>query len=264
MVNQFIETFILTGFIVWVYMSLMFIISTIIKRNDIADVAWGFGFVIAGLASLIFNQNTSLPASLVFVLVLIWGTRLSLHIGLRNLKKSEDFRYKVWRDTWGKWFYVRSYFQIYILQGVLLLIIVSPVILISTYAQGSVTPLLSIATLIWVFGFAFEVIGDSQLAKFLKNSKNKGHVMQSGLWRYTRHPNYFGEVTQWWAIGIIAVGYSYGLLGLVGPAVITFLILKVSGVPMLEQKYSNNPEYQAYKHRTSMFIPLPVTTFNNS
>jgi steroid 5-alpha reductase family enzyme len=258
MFNHFIETLILTGLIVWIYMSVIFMISIIIKRNDIADVVWGFGFVVATLTSLIFNGNTSLPAVLVFVLVLIWGTRLSLHIGRRNLKKSEDFRYKVWRDSWGKWLYVRSYFQIFILQGVLLLIIVSPVLLISTYAHGGVTPLLSVATLIWVFGFAFEMVGDSQLARFLKNPKNKGHVIQGGLWRYTRHPNYFGEVTQWWAIGIIAVGYSYGLLGLVGPAVITFLILKVSGVPMLEKKYSDKPEYQAYKRRTSMFIPLPV------
>ncbi len=264
MLHQFIQAFILAGLTVWIYMSVMFIISIIIKRNDIADVAWGFGFIVASFASLVFNQNTSIPALLVFAMVLIWGTRLSLHIGRRNLNKSEDFRYKVMRDSWGKWVYVRSYFQIFIVQGILLLIIVSPVILISTYAHGGVKSLLVIATLIWVLGFAFESIGDSQLAKFLKNSKNKGHVMQDGLWRYTRHPNYFGEVTQWWAIGIISVGYSYGLLGVIGPAVITYLILKVSGIPLLEKKYSDKPDYQAYKLRTSMFIPLPVKKPVNS
>lgn len=258
MFNQFINTLISASFTVWLYMSVLFIVSIIIKRNDIADVAWGIGFVVASLTGLIFNQNTSFPAVLVFGLVLLWGARLSLHIGRRNLKKSEDFRYKVKRDSWGRWFLIRSYFQIFILQGVLLLIIVSPALLISTYAHGGVTLLLSIATLIWVFGFVFEVIGDSQLAKFLKDQKNKGHVMQNGLWGYTRHPNYFGEVTLWWAIGIIAASYRYGLLGFIGPAVITYLILKVSGIPMLEEKNSNKPEYIAYKRKTSMFIPLPA------
>lgn len=258
MFNQFIETLLLTSIVVWIYMSVMFVISILITRNDIADVAWGFGFVVAVLASLLFNGNTALPAILAFVLIFVWGTRLSVHIGRRNLKKSEDFRYKAWRDNWGKWLYVRSYFQIFIFQGVLLLLIVSPVLLISSYAHGGVTPVLAMATLLWLGGFMFEAVGDSQLATFLKDPKNKGHVMQGGLWRYTRHPNYFGEVTQWWGIGMIAVGYRYGLLGIIGPAVITYLILKVSGVPMLEKKYSSNPDYQAYARRTSMFIPLPV------
>ncbi|MEO8105666.1 MAG: DUF1295 domain-containing protein [Candidatus Saccharibacteria bacterium] len=239
-------------------MSVVFIISMIIKRNDIADVAWGSGFIVASLTGLIFNDNTSVPAMLVFVLICIWGARLSLHIGRRNMKKPEDFRYSIRRDSWGKWLYVRSYFQIFILQGVLLLIIVSPVLLIDAYAHGGMTPLLALALLLWTVGFGFEVVGDSQLAKFLKKPGNKGKVMQSGLWRYTRHPNYFGEVTLWWAIGIMAAGNSYGLFGLVGPALITFLILKVSGIPLLEKKYSPNPAYQAYQRRTSMFIPLPL------
>ncbi len=258
MLNQFIQTLIMVAMVVWMYMTVMFIISVIIKRNDIADVAWGFGFVVASLTGVIFNQNTSPTTLLTFGLVVIWGSRLSLHIGLRNIKKSEDFRYKTWRDSWGKWFNLRSYLQVFMLQGLLLLIIVSPVLLISTYAHGDVSLRIILATALWIYGFIFESVGDRQLTKFLQGPRNKGHVMQSGLWRYTRHPNYFGEVTQWWAIGIIAAGYSYGLLAFVGPAVITFLIIKVSGVPMLEKKYSDNPEYQAYKLKTSMFIPLPV------
>lgn len=255
MVSQLIHTLAYAGFAVWIYMSTVFVVSVLIKRNDIADVAWGVGFIVANLTGIISNRNYAFPTLLVFMLILLWGSRLSLHIGRRNLKKSEDFRYKVWRETWGRWFYVRSYFQIYILQGLLLLIIVSPALLISTYSQKGMGVLLTIGVLLWIFGYAFEAISDNQLARFLKNPQNKGLIMQDGLWRYSRHPNYFGEVTQWWAIGIIAAGYSYGFLGLIGPLVITFLILKVSGVPLLEEKYSSNPLYQAYKSRTSMFIP---------
>ena len=143
------------------------------------------------------------------------------------------------------------------LQGLLMLSIVSAVLIIYTYSIGGLFPLVVIGTLIWVFGFVFESIGDKQLKQFISNPSNKGRVMNDGLWKYTRHPNYFGEVTQWWAIGIIALTFNNGWLGLIGPIVITFLIVKVSGVPLLENKYNGNPEYQAYKLETSMLIPLP-------
>ncbi len=139
-----------------------------------------------------------------------------------------------------------------------MLAIVSPVLLIHTYSNSGTSALAILGAALWIFGFAFESIGDKQLRAFLANPKNKGKIMDKGLWRYTRHPNYFGEVTQWWAIGVIALSSEYGWLATVGPTVITFLIVKVSGVPLLENKYASNPEYQAYKRRTSMLIPLPV------
>ena len=237
-------------------MSVWFVVSLIIKRNDVADVAWGLGFVVASIAGIFQTQNRSSAAILVTVLVLIWGLRLSWHIGSRNIKKSEDYRYKAWRDSWGKWFIVRSYLQIFIFQGLLILTVVTPVLIIATYSAGRLEPLAIIGTLLWIFGFLFEAIGDKQLQKFLSDPQNKGKVMDRGLWQYTRHPNYFGELTQWWAIGIIALTCSYGWLGLLGPAVITILIVKVSGVPLLEAKYATKPEYQAYKQRTSMLIPM--------
>ena len=260
MPTQFITTLLFAGLAVLVFVTLVFIVSIIVKRNDIADIAWGLGFIVASITGLVVNHNTSLPALLAVALVLVWGLRLALHIGLRAIKRPEDFRYKAKRDSWGKWFYLRSYVDIYLSQGFLLLVVVSPVLLIASYAHGSSNLLLIVAAAIWLFGFIFESVGDRQLADFLKDPNNKGHVMQSGLWHYTRHPNYFGEVTQWWAIGLIAVGYSYGLLGFIGPAVITFLILKVSGVPLLEKKYADRPDYQVYKSKTSVFIPLPPKT----
>jgi steroid 5-alpha reductase family enzyme len=238
--------------------TLWFLLSLAIKRNDVADIAWGLGFVVASFAGLYKTQNFTLTALITASLVLVWGVRLSWHIGSRNIRKSEDYRYKAWRDDWGKWFVIRSYLQVFILQGFLMLVIVLPVLIIHTYSKDGLMPLTIIGVAIWLFGFVFESIGDKQLKNFLSNPDNKGKMMTSGLWQYTRHPNYFGEVTQWWAIGVIALSWQYGWLGLIGPAVITFLIVKVSGVPLLEKKYADNPEYQAYKKRTSMLIPLPA------
>lgn len=257
MPHQFLATLLIAGIVLFIYVTLVALVAIILKRNDIADVAWGLGFIVASVAGLVFNHNTSLPALLAVTLVTVWGLRLALHIGSRLVKKSEDFRYKAKRDTWGSSAWIHSYLEIFLAQGFLLLVIVSPVLLLTSYGHSDTNWLLAPAVVIWLVGFVFEAVGDAQLASFLKNPANKGHVMQSGLWRYTRHPNYFGEVTQWWAIGLIAVGYSYGLLGLIGPAVITFLILKVSGVPLLEKKYADRPDYQAYAHSTSIFIPLP-------
>lgn len=257
MPSELLSTLIFAGLVIWVYMSTCFLVALVIKRNDVADIAWGLGFVVASIATLIKTGNYSFTATLATILVLTWGLRLSWHIGLRNIKKSEDYRYKAWRDSWGKWFVVRSYLQIFMLQGFLMLLILFSILLIYTYSAKGLFPLVIIGTLFWIFGFLFESIGDKQLKKFLSNPKNKGQVMNKGLWQYTRHPNYFGEVTQWWAIGVIALTFSYGWLGLISPAVITFLIVKVSGVPLLENKYEDNPDYQAYKLRTSILIPFP-------
>lgn len=257
MPSELLSTLVFVAVVIWIYMTAWFLFALMIKRNDVADVAWGFGFVVAGVAGLIKTESYSFTSILVSILVLMWGLRLSWHIAQRNIKKPEDYRYKAWRDSWGKWFIVRSYLQIFMLQGFLMLIIVSPVLIIHTYSNDGVLTLTVLGTVLWVFGFLFESTGDKQLKEFLSKPKNKGHVMNQGLWKYTRHPNYFGEVTQWWAIGIIALSFKYGWLGLVGPAVITFLIVKVSGVPLLEKRYSDNPEYQKYKARTSMLIPLP-------
>ncbi len=250
--------FITLGLILFIYMNLWFVISLIKKRNDVADIAWGLGFVVLAWISLLLNKATFWMPIIVNILVSIWGLRLAYHIYSRNKNKTEDYRYAAWRVEWGKWFYLRSYFQIYILQGFLLFMISLPVLFINIYQVESFSILVLLGILVWGLGFFFESVGDAQLARFIKDPLNKGKLMQSGLWKYTRHPNYFGEVTQWWGIFIIALSVPYGLVSILGPITITFLILKVSGIPMLEKKMEQNPEFQEYKKRTSMFFPLPV------
>jgi steroid 5-alpha reductase family enzyme len=167
---------------------------------------------------------------------------------LRNLKKSEDFRYKQWRDTWGKWFYLRSFFQVYLLQGLLMIVIGYPFIHAAVYGADSQLGILSVlGVAVWCVGYFFEVVSDYQLDVFIKNPANKGAVMDQGLWQYSRHPNYFGEVTMWWGVWLITLPFPFGLYTIVSPLAITFLILNVSGVPLLEKKFAGNPKFEEYK-----------------
>lgn len=242
----------------FVYMSFWFVLSLFKKRNDVADIAWGIGFMLITWLSFFLAENFSIRSFLVNILVSIWGLRLAWHIHSRNKGKTEDYRYLAWRKEWGSWFYIRSYLQIYLLQGALLYLIILPVLFINKNTGADLNFIDGLGILVWLTGFFFEVVGDAQLRSFILNPINKGHLMQNGLWRYTRHPNYFGEVTQWWGLWLIAVNTPNAWLSVIGPLTITILILKISGIPLLEKKMAENPEFLEYKKRTSVFIPLPV------
>ena len=243
--------------LLFAYMNFWFILSLIKKRNDVADVAWGLGFVLLAWTSYYFSGPQGIRQLTVCLLVTIWGLRLASHIHRRNKDKPEDYRYQKWRNDWGQWFYLRSYLQVYLLQGSLLFVIALPVLVINKSLASPLGWFDFIGLAIWLFGFYFEAVGDAELAGFVQNPQNKGKLMQTGLWAYTRHPNYFGEVTQWWGIWLIALAVPNGVLAVVSPLTITFLILKVSGIPMLEKKMEQNPEFSEYKRKTSLFIPLP-------
>lgn len=247
--------YLLLGFVLLVYVCSVFVLSVFLKRNDIADVAWGLGFCLISWFS--FNlSDFSWVSFVVNLLVSFWGLRLSYHILLRNWGKPEDFRYLNWRRQW-KNFYVRSFLQVFLLQGLFLYIIALPIIFINTNGPHNFSGLFYVGIFIWLTGFLFESIADYQLKKFKSNSSNKGKIITSGLWKFSRHPNYFGEVVLWWGIFMITLSVENGLYTIVGPLLITYLIVFVSGVPMLEEKYKNNADFIAYKKRTSAFIPLP-------
>lgn len=275
----FIEAILRTALLIWVFMTFLFVYALYKKRNDIADIVWGLGFIaVAWFNFYIFGFRTEIYPGiygpfrmhvfLVAFLVTFWGVRLATHIALRNRGKVEDFRYKKWREDWGKWFVVRSYFQVFILQGLLMLVISLPTIAVSIFGINTISWVTILGVLIWIKGFIFESVGDYQLSQFIKNPENAGKLMTRGLWAYTRHPNYFGEVTQWWGIYVMSLPIALStiqassyiwLIALLSPLTITFLILKVSGIPLLEkkfdEKYAGNIEYQEYKKRTSVFVP---------
>jgi steroid 5-alpha reductase family enzyme len=239
------------------YMTGWFLLALKMRRNDLADVAWGPGFILVAWVTLLSNNAFTVRPILIASLITLWGLRLAWHIFQRNRGRGEDFRYKKWRDDWGKWFYVRSFLQIFMLQGLLLLMVVSPQIIVtSTDISASLNTLSFLGLAIFLVGFFFEAIGDLQLARFLAQ-KDRGPIMNTGLWKYTRHPNYFGEVSLWWGIFLIGLSSPMGWLGILGPMTITILILGVSGIPMLERKYVGNPDYEAYQKSTSAFFPLP-------
>lgn len=232
-------------------------VSVVKKRNDVADIAWGLGFVTLAWVSLIYSGIFQVRSLLVTILVSIWGFRLASHIYRRNHNKPEDYRYAAWRKEWGGWFYLRSYAQVFLLQGVLLFLIAAPVLFINNGMNEQLSLFDGLGMLVWVVGFYFESLGDAQLSHFISNPLNKGKIMQYGLWKYTRHPNYFGEVAQWWGLFIFTLSAPYGIFTIIGPITITFLILFVSGIPLLEKKYAQRADFEEYKKRTSMFFPLP-------
>jgi len=236
-------------------MTCWFILSIVKKRNDIADIAWGLGFVLMAWFSF-YLSGYSFKAFLVNGLVTVWGLRLALHIYNRNKNKSEDSRYLEWRKTW-KNFYLRSFFQVFLLQGIFLYLISLPVLFINHSVSNAFGIIDIVGLLVWGLGFYFESTGDRQLKEFISNPKNKGKLMDRGLWQYSRHPNYFGEVTQWWGIFIFTLSLSGPFITILGPLTITILILFVSGIPLLEKKYAGRPDFERYKKRTSIFFPLP-------
>ncbi len=254
MVNQ-LSIFIPVILLVWIYATAWFLVALYKKRNDVADVAWGLGFTVI-CTFLLYRQPFSPLLLLMSVLVIVWGTRLSLHIHRRNGDKPEDFRYRKWREEWGKVFVVRSYLQVFVLQGAFMLIIASPLVWASAQPSPSWSIWTWLGILGWITGFLFQAVGDAQLAAFVK-TKKPGEIISTGLWKYSRHPNYFGEIVMWWSIFLMTVPLEGSLWFIVSPITITWLLAFVSGVPLLEAKYKDNPDFQEYKRKTSVLIPWP-------
>jgi len=252
-----LKVFLFQLLVIFLYAISWFVLAVLRDRNDVADIAWGGGFVLAAITANIVGGTKDPRSTLALTLVIIWGFRLMLHISIRNHGKPEDHRYRAWRKDWGDSYLVRSFLQVFLLQGFLLLIISLPV----TYTITHMGPRIGlpgvIGSFVWLIGFLFEAVGDYQLLHFKRNPANKGRIMKYGLWRYTRHPNYFGEVTLWWGIFLICLPVPGSLWTVVGPLTITWLILKVSGTPLLEKRYVDNPEYADYIKKTSPFFPLP-------
>jgi len=249
--------YLLLAIFLFIYMTGWFTISIIKKRNDVADIAWGLGFMFISWSGFFIAQTFTTRGLLVNMLITVWGLRLAIHIFQRNRNKKEDYRYLAWRKQWGRFFIIRSFFQVYLLQGLLLYIVAFASLFINNQQFTGFSSIDVIATLIWIIGFLFESIGDAQLASFIGKEKNKGKIMTEGLWQYSRHPNYFGEVTQWWGIFLFSLSYSNWWPTLVSPLTITILILFVSGIPLLEQKYIGREDFKEYKRKTSIFFPLP-------
>lgn len=240
---------------VFLYMNIAFIVAMIKRDNSVVDIFWGPGFVLLAAVLLVSGTQFSARSVLVFGMVALWGIRLGIYILIRNKGRGEDFRYAAWRKNW-KYFRVRSYFQIFMLQGSLMLLISWPVLhsIHSPETEIGITGIIGLA--VFLTGFLFEAFADAQMQKFKKTPSNKGQLLTTGLWKYTRHPNYFGEALLWWGFWILAVPVVNGIFTLVSPVIISLLLRYVSGVPMLERKYEGRPDWEEYKAKTPVFIPF--------
>lgn len=237
-------------------MTLLWIISLLLKNSSIVDIFWGAGFVISGwMYYALTPDGFQARKILLMILTTIWGLRLSLYILYRNWGKGEDYRYQVWRKEAGAAWWWRSFFKVFLLQGILMWIISVPHLAAQLPSTPErLNPLDIIGAAVWVIGFFFEAFGDLQLAVFKAKPGNKGKVMDRGVWRFTRHPNYFGDSAQWWGYYIIAAAAG-GWWTVFSPILMTLFLLRVSGVTLLEKNMSTRPGYKEYIESTSAFIP---------
>jgi len=237
-------------------MTILWLLSLIIKNSSIVDIFWGLGFVITSWIYFFLTPDGFLPRKILLcILVSIWGLRLSIHIFIRNKGKPEDFRYQKWRQEAGRKWPWLSFFKVFLTQGILLFIIATPLLAAQWNGLPNRFTLLDIlGAVIWVVGFTFESLGDYQLSRFISKPENKGKLMVSGVWQFTRHPNYFGDSAQWWGYFLIAAAAG-GWWTIFSPIIMTYLLVNVSGVALLEKTMKNRPGYAEYMKRTNSFIP---------
>lgn len=240
-------------------MTLLWLFSLAIKDSSIVDIFWGIGFVITAwfYAYIIGFEKLNAWQFIFLGMVSIWGSRLAIYLGIRNIGKGEDFRYAQWRKESGKnWWWI-SFLRVFVLQGIILWI-VSSIFVPALLATKNLPILIYAGITLWAIGLYFEAIGDYQLMQFKNNPNNKGKVLNTGVWKYTRHPNYFGDALLWWGFFCFAFAHSSGWTFIFSPLLMTFLLLKISGVAMLEKTLKETkPKYEEYIRKTSAFIPWP-------
>lgn len=273
--------------IVLLYFTLWFGVAAWKSRNDLADTAWGPGFLVGALYCAFnrdwnsywssqlsphndaYRSQTPLLSYVILGMVGIWALRLSTYIFFRSQGKPEDFRYQKMRQEWGSSVFWRSYLQVFVLQACVLLLVGLPVWLSLLGAPENAESsrliplrlnyLAWIGVGVWIAGLTFEAVADAQMGAFrrdkTKRSVKSSSVMQSGLWKYSRHPNYFGESVLWFGIYLVCLANTAPVWTIIGPLTLTFLLVRVSGIPLLEKKYKGNAEFETYQKRTSSFIP---------
>jgi steroid 5-alpha reductase family enzyme len=244
--------------VVLAMLTALWAVSVAVRDSSIVDVFWGSGFVVVAWAGFALGEGDG-RRLLLALLVTVWGLRLTLHLARRNLGKGEDYRYAEMRRRHGESWPLRSLAVVFWLQGALMWIVSLPVqAAMADSADARLGALVGIGAALWVVGFAFESVGDLQLARFKADPANRGRVMDRGLWRYTRHPNYFGDFCVWWAVWLVALAAGAPWWTAVGPALMSVLLIRVSGVALLERSLVKRREgYADYVARTSAFFPRP-------
>lgn len=248
--------YISTAIVILAYFTLVFILAQVMKNNSIVDSFWGPSFLVVALWTYFATAETGLRSAVVTALIAIYAIRLFTHITLRNWNKPEDYRYVEMRKRWGtKNPVLKAYLNVFILQGAISFMVALPIIAVNSSSSQRLGLFGYLGILIWITGFIFESVGDSQLKSFKADPKNKGKLMTGGLWSYTRHPNYFGEAAMWWGIFLISVSGIFDIFLIISPLIMTYLLIYVSGVPLLEKRYEGRVDFREYSERTNKFFP---------
>ena len=237
-----------------------FIFAVILKTDKVTDLSYSLTFVIMSLLLLFSREHpVGVPHVVVTVFIVLWGFRLGTYLFSRIIKMKKDDRFEGIREN------PVSFAAFWLLQAVTIWIVMLPTIVLLSMEAGSTTRFFTWAgAVLWIIGFSIEAIADAQKHRFRNNPANRGKWIQHGLWKNSRHPNYFGEMLCWWAIFVITVPYLQGWqwATIIGPAFLTLMLIKVSGVPTVEkkaeEKYGDNPEYWEYKRNTNTIIPLAI------
>lgn len=241
--------------IIFAYMALFYIIALLLKNNSVVDIGWGLGFITLISILHIFFPVLYIRKILITFLIVLWGFRLAAFVFARNIGKTEDSNYARFCEKWGKRFFLFLFFKVFILYGLIMLIMAYPIILVFNSDPSVLTIYDIIGVMLFIFGFLFESISDYQLAKFKSKPENNGKLMINGLWKYSRHPNYFGEVVLWWGLFFIALSSNYGWTGIISPLLITIILTCIYGIPSLEKKFKGREDWEAYKAKTPKFFP---------
>jgi steroid 5-alpha reductase family enzyme len=255
---SFWDAYLVSSSVVFSMMTAVWLCSVVLRDASIVDRVWGLGYVLITLTLACLIPSLDPARLALLVMVTIWGLRLSLYIHFRNQGHPEDYRYAAMRKNHGERFWWYSYFSVFMLQALIMLVVSMPVIWIMSYAGDPPAHRLVIAaTIVWLTGFIFEAGGDWQLQRFKADPQNRGKLLSTGLWSWTRHPNYFGDALQWWAFGGLACAFgTNGFATLIGPAVMTLFLRKVSGVDLLEKTMRTaKPGYEDYIKRVPPFLP---------
>ena len=254
------ESIIVTAITGLSVVTLTWIISIYLKDSSIVDIVWGLGFIVIAITNSLYFEINSIRQLLILIVVTIWGARLSGYLAIRNANKPEDWRYQKFRQNAGDIYWLTSYFKVFLLQGAIMCFISLPMVVIfGDNNPSSLTIIDYLGVSIFFVGLLTEGIADAQMYIFKKKHSSlttKEAVLDTGLWKYSRHPNYLGEIVLWFGIGIIGLSSEYGYLSLISPLLLTFIMIKISGVSMLESELINTkPKYHEYISNTSSLFP---------